>query len=76
MEFKYIEKNPNICGGKPIFKGTRIPIYIVLDLLSAGESIDSILNNYPQLNRKAILEAIKYASKLTRLEEEFIEITN
>ncbi len=76
MEFKYIEKNPNICGGKPIFKGTRIPIYIVLDLLSAGESIDSILNNYPQLNRKAILEAIKYASKLTRLEEELIEITN
>ena len=76
MGFKYIEKNPNICGGKPIFKGTRIPIYIVLDLLSVGESIDSILNNYPQLNRKAILEAIKYASKLTRLEEELIEITN
>ena len=62
MNFKYIEKNPNICGGKPIFKGTRIPIHIVLDFLSAGESIENILENYPQLNREAILEAIKYVN--------------
>jgi uncharacterized protein (DUF433 family) len=76
MKFKYIEKNPNICGGKPVFKGTRIPIHLVLDFLASGESIESILENYPQLNKKAILEAIKYASLLTKIEEEVIEITN
>ena len=76
MNFKYVEKNPNICGGKPVFKRTRIPIYIVLDFLSARESIENILENYPQLNREAIWEAIKYASQLTKLEEEVIEITN
>ena len=57
MKFKYIEKNPEICGGKPVFKGTRIPIHIILDFLSAGETIENILENYPQLNKEAILEA-------------------
>ncbi len=76
MRYKYIERNPNILGGKPIFKGTRIPVYLILDLLSSGETIDEILENYPQLSREAILEAIKYASEYTKLEEELIETSN
>ncbi|WP_457624956.1 DUF433 domain-containing protein [Persephonella sp.] len=76
MEFKYIERNPKVLGGKPIFKGTRIPIYLILDYLSAGETIENILENYPQLSKEAILEAIKYASEYVRLEEELIEIPN
>jgi len=43
MKFKYIEKNPEVCGGKPVFKGTRISIYLILDFLSAGETIENIL---------------------------------
>ena len=76
MKFKYIERNPKVLGGKPIFKGTRIPIYLILDYLSAGETIENILDNYPQLSKGAILEAIKYASEYARLEEELIEISN
>ncbi|WP_029520709.1 DUF433 domain-containing protein [Persephonella sp. IF05-L8] len=76
MKFKYIERNPEILGGKPIFKGTRIPVYLILDFLSAGETIDNILENYPQLSKEAVLEAIKYASEYTRLEEELIEVSN
>ncbi len=60
MKYKYIERNPNILGGKPVFKGTRIPVYLILDFLSAGETIDNILENYPQLSKEAILEAIRY----------------
>jgi len=63
MKFKYIERNPKVLGGKPIFKGTRIPIYLILDYLSAGETIENILENYPQLSKESILEAIKYASE-------------
>ena len=55
MKFKYIERNPNILGGKPVFKGTRIPVYLILDFLSAGETINNILENYPQLSKEAIL---------------------
>ena len=76
MKFKYIERNPKVFGGKSIFKGTRIPIYLILDYLSAGETIENILENYPQLSKEAILEAIKYASEYVRLEEELIEIPN
>ena len=76
MKYKYIERNPNILGGKPVFKGTRIPVYLILDFLSAGETINEILENYPQLSREAILEAIKYASEYTKLEEELIETSN
>ncbi|WP_297454015.1 DUF433 domain-containing protein [Persephonella sp.] len=76
MKFKYIERNPEILGGKPVFKGTRIPVYLILDFLSAGETIDNILENYPQLSKEAVLEAIKYASEYARLEEELIEVSN
>ncbi|WP_456393423.1 DUF433 domain-containing protein [Persephonella sp.] len=76
MRFKYIKRDPKICGGRPVFKGTRIPIYLILDYLSAGESIEEILENYPQLSPEAILETIKYASQYTKLEEELIEIAN
>ncbi len=76
MKFKYIERNPNILGGKPVFKGTRIPVYLILDFISAGESIESILENYPQLSKDAVLEAIKYASEYLKLNEELIEISN
>ena len=60
MKYKYIERNPNILGGKPVFKGTRIPIYLILDFLLAGETINEILDNYPQLSKEAILEVLKH----------------
>ncbi|WP_297452538.1 DUF433 domain-containing protein [Persephonella sp.] len=60
MKYKYIERNPNIFGEKPVFKGTRIPVYLILDFLSASETIDNILENYPQLSKEAILKAIRY----------------
>jgi len=34
MEFKWIEVNPEICSGKPVIKGTRIPVKIILELLA------------------------------------------
>ena len=48
-----------ICGGKPVIKGTRISVEFILELLSNGWSYDEILKNYPQLKKKDILEAIK-----------------
>jgi len=66
---KYIVADPEICGGQPTFKGTRIMIYLVLDLLAAGVTIREILRDYyPQLTKEAILAALDYASQL--IEEE------
>ncbi|KHO55515.1 MAG: hypothetical protein QT10_C0001G0119 [archaeon GW2011_AR19] len=72
MEIKinnFIVADSNVCGGKPVFKGTRIMVWQILELLGSGVSIDEILKNYfPQLTKKAILSVLNYASKV--MEEE------
>lgn len=63
MKINWIESNPEIKMGKPIIKGTRISIEMILDKLSAGETIEQIIEAYPKLNKEAILAAIGFASE-------------
>ncbi len=63
-----IEADPNICGGKPVIKGTRITVEFILELLANGWSYEEILENYPQLKKEDILEAIKYAVEVLKEE--------
>jgi len=60
-----IVSDPNVCGGDPIIKGTRIPVYVVLDHLAAGDDYDTVLANFPRLTRDDILACLQYASYLT-----------
>ncbi len=61
--------NPNILGGKPIIKGTRISVEFILELLSSGMSIEEILKEYKHLKREDILEALDYAAKAIKRED-------
>jgi len=54
-----IESNPDILGGKPIIKGTRIPIALIYELIGLNYSIDQILKEYPHLDRNIILTLLK-----------------
>ena len=56
-----IEFNPNICGGKPVIRGTRIPITVILDQLVNGESWESILTGFPELSKEDVSAALEYA---------------
>jgi len=60
--------DPKILGGRAVIKGTRIPVYFILELLSNGWTIDDILKEYPHLTREDILAAIRYAAKVLREE--------
>lgn len=60
---KYIVADPEICHGKPTFKGTRIMVWQILEMLSAGETIKEILENYPSLNRNHIKGALEFAAE-------------
>ena len=51
----YIESNPDVMLGKPVIKGTRIPVELVLEKLAAGQTEDELLLDYPRLTRDAIL---------------------
>jgi len=44
-----IVKDPKILGGKPVIKGTRIPIHLILHMIDGGSSFEEILNDYPRL---------------------------
>ena len=54
----YISSNPNILGGMPVIKGTRIPISRILYLLSQGYTVSDIKKDYPQLSRQTISRVI------------------
>ena len=60
--------NPKIMGGKPVIKGTRIPVYFILELIASGWTIDDILKEYPHLTREDVLAAVKYAARVLREE--------
>jgi uncharacterized protein (DUF433 family) len=60
--FDRIEINPRVCNGKPVIKGTRIPVSVLLDQVAEGEPWDGIINGYPELNREDIEAALLYAS--------------
>ncbi|MEW6684623.1 MAG: DUF433 domain-containing protein [Candidatus Edwardsbacteria bacterium] len=61
--------DPNIMLGKPVIRGTRIPVYLILELLSSGCSAEEIIDDYPELQREDVLAAIWYASQVTQYEE-------
>lgn len=64
---KFITSNPEVMDGLPVFSGTRIPVYIVLDYLSEGMTTDDILKDYPSLTQNQIRIALKFAEQLTSL---------
>ncbi len=57
-----------ILAGKPIIKGTRISVELILDLLANGWTIETILENYPNLKRKDITAVLKYATEILKEE--------
>ncbi len=59
-----IVSDPNICGGEPCVKGTRVPVHIILSHLAAGESYEVILTNFPRLTVEDIRACLEYASFL------------
>jgi len=61
-----ISIDPGICHGKLCIKGTRTWVSLVLDFLASGESIESILQEYPQLTREDILACIAYGTETVR----------
>lgn len=58
-----ITANPNILGGKPIIKGTRISVELILQLLASGLSEEEILEDYPHLTREDIHACLDYAAR-------------
>ena len=67
-KFERITIDPAVCGGKPCIRGMRFPVYQIVDLIAAGSTFSSILEDYPYLELEDIHQALSYASMLTQEE--------
>lgn len=59
-----IEINPHIMMGKPVIKGTRIPVEMILKKLAHAISVATILRDYPRLTEEDIKAAVLYAAEM------------
>lgn len=63
-----ITVDPSICSGKPCIRGMRFPVHQILELVAAGNSVEDILRDFPDLEREDIHQALVYAARLAREE--------
>ncbi len=63
---KRISINPQVCHGQPCVKGTRVPVWIVVQFLANGDSAEDVLAAYPALEREDVQACLVYAAELTR----------
>lgn len=69
MSHPRIEMNPDIMGGKPIIRGTRIPVELVLRKLGAGLSVEAVLADHPRLTADDIRAAQTFTADYLADEE-------
>ncbi|MCP2518966.1 DUF433 domain-containing protein [Candidatus Aminicenantes bacterium AC-335-K20] len=61
--------NPEIMRGKPVIKGTRITVELILKKLSEGMNIEELLKAYPNLKKEDVLAALSYSADVISQEE-------
>jgi len=64
-----IQIHPEICHGKPVIRGTRVLVSIILGALAAGDSQEMILEDYPGLTKADLAAALEFASQMTGYQE-------
>jgi uncharacterized protein (DUF433 family) len=59
-----VVKNPNILGGTPVFRGTRVPLQLLFDSLERGHTLEQFLEGYPTVSREMAVAALQEAQQL------------
>lgn len=62
-ELHRVTMNPDVCGGRPCIRATRVRVKDVLDLLAAGSGVEEILEDLPYLERADITAALEFAAQ-------------
>ena len=69
---EYIVADSEICHGKPTFKGTRVMVWQILEMLKDGAPSEEILEAFPSLTKEHIMAALQYAADITRGKENVV----
>ena len=59
-----IVRDPEVLGGTPVFRGTRVPFQALLDYLEGGQTLDEFLDDFPTVTREAAVHALEHAKTL------------
>jgi len=59
-----IVRNPEVLGGTPVFRGTRVPFKNLLDYLEGGHTLGEFLEDFPSVSREAAIAALEHAKEL------------
>jgi len=63
MDYRqYIVRDPKICGGEPVIKGTRVTIRTILASLAEGARVEDILDDFPTLTEEGVRAVIAFAA--------------
>lgn len=62
-----ITVDPEVCHGKPVIRGLRYPVEAMLEYLAAGDTIDEVLAEFPDLERDDLLACLQYATTAVKL---------
>ena len=71
-----IEIDPEICGGRPVFKNTRITVSSILGYLMAGDTVEILLDNFPDLVREDIAAAYAFAINTAETEHDVLTLSD
>jgi uncharacterized protein (DUF433 family) len=64
-----IQLDPRVCHGKPVIRGTRVLVSTILGALAGGDDIKTVIEDYPNISREDVLDALKFASELSQFED-------
>jgi uncharacterized protein (DUF433 family) len=59
-----ITRDPDVLGGTPVFRGTRVPFQSLLDYLEAGQTLNEFLDDFPTVTRQVAIDALEHAKAL------------
>jgi uncharacterized protein (DUF433 family) len=59
-----IVRDPDVLGGTPVFRGTRVPFQTLLDYVEGGDTLDEFLDDFPTVTREAAIRALEHAKTL------------
>ena len=64
-----VDMNPRVLGGKPVIRGTRVPVEIIVRKLAEGASVAEILGDFPRLTEEDVRAALRFAADTLSADE-------
>ena len=62
-----ISIDPEVLCGQPVIKGTRLPVYVIVEAIAAGDTVEDVLEAYPFLTRDDVRQALHFAARLSEV---------